>query len=785
MGIFRRRPLFLWCAVLTAAVAVGFFQFGCNLFPTSHAAAILGWSLMATSLAGLGIGIVCLVRQNRRAALVTMIATALALLGLWQSFAYFGNQSMSRYAEGQTVTVCGVAVERPVAGGQLTTFSLELYTVDGRAADGLATMVCYYPSAIRVGDIVEMPATVISMETAAGDGYSAYALRGDGYVLALEVTDEEAECVVGRDTDNVRVCMGKLRRTLAYRLEEAVGEDASGLPSALLLGDKSHLTDAVRRDFARTGVSHLLAISGLHMTLLFGLLEVFLRLVRISRRVRAVILSVMAVGYLLLLGFPPSATRAIIMLGFVYLSTLLSVRADPLTSLGVAGVLILACTPYAAADAGFWMSYLATLGILAFSPWLQGLSARWQGTADAHPLLARLKARVLRVGGGLAVGVIAMSFTLSVVAAVIGEMGILSPVVTLLLTPLCGAVLVLSLILLPTAYTDVGTAIARLVSAICSLMTDLTAYLSDFRWSAVSLTHPLILPLAVLMTAALFVLLILHLPPRRRWMTVLPLLVGWLAIGGVLGIASLTDGDTPDVSYLEPSSQSDMLVLVEGRDAVICDMANGSYSSLRAASLEASRRGSTEIAALVLTHYHRSQSGALYDLFGRETVRALWVPHPITADDYNYLSGCLHIAERAGVPVVMYEPGERMRVFGDCELAVHKTFIDRSVQPILLLTLDTDTAPDRGGELVYCAASVFESDLGDTAAAEIASADAVIFGKHGPLVKTPFGAHLTYAEGVRIVLSADDDVRMHFSPASVPESAELWAGQWRFSWDSE
>ncbi len=794
MDIFRNRPLFLWCAAFTAASAGGFFLFGQYAEDAPLAGPALVLLIAAPALLGVGIGIPLWVRRHRRGAVTLILAALLLSAGLGQSYAHFNGRQARHFRTlaHETVTVRAIAVDRPVAGGQLTNLSLELIAVNGQSAEGLATMTCSYSSDINVGDIIEMQAEVIPPDEAVGDGYSTQMMQGDGYVLWLQVTDEQAEQVIGQDTDYWRVRAGNLRRALAYRLESVVGEEAAGLPSALLLGDKSHLTNEAQRDFGRAGVSHLLAISGLHMTLLFGLLEGILRLVRVPRRMRAVLLSVAAIGYLVLLGFPPSATRAVIMLGFVYLSALLSAQADAVTALGVAGACILACTPYAAADAGFWMSYLATLGLVTMMPLVNSIAgsagrraARGRFSVRAPVLaevLARLQALLIKLGTGLLVGIIAMSFTLSVVAAVIGEMGILSPVATLVLTPLCGAVLLLSLFLLPVAYTDAGQVLGRLIARICSLMTELAERMAEPRWAVVSLVHPLILPVALLMAGALLILLAVRLPKGRRWVLMLPLLVGWTAIGGILAVTEATGGDKPAVSFLQPSSQSDMLILTQGRDAVICDLSNGSYSSLHAAATEASRRGATEIAALVLTHYHRSHSGALFELLGRETVRALWVPRPASTEDYHFLSACLETAERAGVPVVIYDLGSTLQIFGDCVLTVEDAALSRSVQPICLLSLDTEPLPDRGGELVYCGSSLFESELSDAAAARIARADAVIFGNHGPLIKEPFGGTLTFAEDAHIVLSQTGDVSAYFDASAVPDSAAVWLGAWRFDW---
>lgn len=783
MDIFRHRPLFLWCTAFAAASAGGFLLFGTRTLANPSAQTLLVCMIALLFALGIGVGLALWLTHRRRQAVTLLLAAVLSTLGLLQAYASFAGAQTRRLQalEGQTVAVTGVITERRGGGGYISSFSVELDAVDGQDTDGMAVLTCYYNADLHAGDAVEIRTNAVPLDEIAGDGYSAVALLGDGYVLGLVSETEADVTVTGKLTDHIFVRMGVLRHTLATRLDAVLDKRAAGLPSALLLGDRSDLPDNVRRDFARAGVSHLLAISGLHMTLLFGLLAGLLRLCRLPRRPRAVLLGLAAFGYLVMLGFPPSATRAVVMLGFVYLSSLLFLRADPLTSLGVAGFLILTVTPHAAADAGFWMSYLATLSLLSVMPWVNRLLAKRNSDQAMHPWLTRAGNVLRKIGVGLLVGVVAMSSTLSVVAAVIGETGILSPVTTLLLTPLCGAVLLLSLVALPLAHTPAGLAVGSLINLICGAMTDLAARMASPRWVVVSLTHPAVLPVAVIMLVVILVLLGISLSERRRWLIAAPLLAGWLAIFGILTVSHHMDGDSLKVSFLQPSSQADMLVLVEGRDAVICDFSNGSVTSMTAATTEASRRGATEVAALVLTHYHRSTAGTLYRLLGRETVRALWVPYPIDEDDYYFLLDCIEKAEDAGVPVTVYREGESLRVFGTGRMTLQTDALKRSTQPVLLLTLDTDPTLDGRGELVYCGSAVFESGLSYAAASAVSSADVVILGNHGPLVKRGFGADLTLREHARVVISEKGDVAACLQTDGMPESVDLWLGQRRFT----
>ncbi len=773
MDILHRRPLFLCCAVFMLSAAAGLLLDGAGKLITG------GLILLGTVL------FACLRYFKRRdtyRAVTAVAAGILAILALFQSHQTFGSDTRADLyrPEQTTVQVQATVTDRRGSGGNMTSYTLSLEAVNDQPADGLALLTCYYVSDLRPGNEITLEATLLPLSEAAGDGYDATALMGDGYVIGLLSEDETTVTVTRENSPSLLVRAGNLRRTLSARLNLLTGDGSHGLPSALLLGDKTALSDSVRRDFARAGVSHLLAISGLHVTLLFGLLGLFLRLVRVPKRVRAVILSLAAVGYLILLGFPPSATRAVIMLGVTYLSYMISERADPLTSLGVAGGLIIAVTPYAVVDAGFWMSFLATLGLVTLMPLVQAWIDR-PPRREAPLWWQLLRKDLLKPLAALAVGLTAMSFTLSVVAAVIGEMGILSPVATILLTPLCAAVLVLSLLCLPFVGTAWGTLLGDLTEIICTFMTNLTAWMAKPAWGVISLRHPAVVPIAAVMTIATLILLVIRLPKRRRFLVVVPILVGWLAVGGVLTVHQHLTRHRVEVTYLQPSTASDALVLVSGRQGFICDLTNGSQSSMTAAAREAERQGATELAVYMLTHYHTSTAGALSTLLDRETVRALWLPRPADEEEYDLLLSCLEKPESAGVPTYLYDPGEALRVFGEGTLMLETAELRRSVQPVLLVSLDVSPAETGKDRLVYCGSAVFESTLSHRAAELIAEADTVIFGSHGPLFKMSYGEELDLTNAREVILSAHQDTAEWFDPASLPAGVPLWKGQKRLT----
>ncbi len=152
----------------------------------------------------------------------------------------------------------------------------------------------------------------------------------------------------------------RARGLVARRLRALYGE-RSGLVEAMVLGSRHDVDPAVRREFVRAGLAHLLAISGLHVGIIAGWL--LLALGRVLPRRAAWLSSVVATwAYVCLLGFPAPATRAA---GFFTLYAVARVRQrhPPFSAvLAVAVLVVLLLDPAAAAGVGTWLSVAAVWG---------------------------------------------------------------------------------------------------------------------------------------------------------------------------------------------------------------------------------------------------------------------------------------------------------------------------------------------------------------------------------------------------------------------------------------
>jgi len=138
----------------------------------------------------------------------------------------------------------------------------------------------------------------------------------------------------------------------------------TALLMGLLIGDRSEISETLQNDFRRTGLVHVLSISGYHIVLLAGLLTLFLRTLRLPRKFSQILSIILMCVYAPITGGSAAVWRAVLMFCVMECGNILQKTSTSINALGVALVLILLFSPEQAFDAGFQLSAAATCGIL-------------------------------------------------------------------------------------------------------------------------------------------------------------------------------------------------------------------------------------------------------------------------------------------------------------------------------------------------------------------------------------------------------------------------------------
>ncbi|MEE0955190.1 MAG: ComEC/Rec2 family competence protein [Eubacterium sp.] len=167
---------------------------------------------------------------------------------------------------------------------------------------------------------------------------------------------------------NIKDKLSAIRTRASKRLSLLMTPDQAGTLSAMLTGDRQFLEEEDKLDYQMSGVMHVLAISGLHITLIGSLFFELLIFLNFPRPAAALISSAATILYCIFTGSPPSAVRAAIMFLVLTGAKLLYRTYDSLSALSLAGILMLAANPGQLFYSGFQLSYGAVIGAAALYP---------------------------------------------------------------------------------------------------------------------------------------------------------------------------------------------------------------------------------------------------------------------------------------------------------------------------------------------------------------------------------------------------------------------------------
>lgn len=200
------------------------------------------------------------------------------------------------------------------------------------------------------------------------DARNYYAARKIyGQVKKAAIVYTEPPNIIGRGKE----CLWQLRRHLAETFLEVYGEENGALLAAMLLGERTFLSEETQSLYKAAGALHVIAVSGLHISLLGLGLYRLLRRIFTAQAPAAVISVLCMAAYVFLVGNPPSAVRAFIMFAMGLLAGYWKRTLDTPTALSLSAAIILMGNPFYIGQSSFLLSFLAILAISVFQPALK------------------------------------------------------------------------------------------------------------------------------------------------------------------------------------------------------------------------------------------------------------------------------------------------------------------------------------------------------------------------------------------------------------------------------
>lgn len=391
-------------------------------------------------------------------------AAAMLLYGLYDCFVY---RNIVKY-DGCQVEVKGVITDYTEYGGDKTA-----YTVKGVInGDVTAEVSCYTDSTnAEIGDSV----TVLGL---ASKLKNSYTFPAEDYYKAkgmfLRINRVSGFDYVPRESFSVKRALYNYRDKIIGVIGNEIDTDGKAVMEAMLFGDKSELESTQKTLLYRAGIGHLMAVSGVHLSVVCSFFWLFISRLPINKFFRFGLLLIPIFCFSAMAGFSNSVVRSAIMTVIVYGASLFRRRADVFNSLGISVIILTIAAPFAVRDASFLLSVGGVFAIGVAAPEVI------KAIEQKYELGTFLKSAITSVC------VTVMIFPVTILF--FDEVSVASPISNLLLMPLCTLILVGGIIVsLTGGISVVAVPVLKVCEILCKIVLAVSKFIGGLHFSYIPL----------------------------------------------------------------------------------------------------------------------------------------------------------------------------------------------------------------------------------------------------------------------------------------------------------
>ncbi len=305
-------------------------------------------------------------RQNRLI-LISVLASVLAFAAF--SIYTFVIVEPVLQLDGYDANISATLCELPEEGNGKYSYTLKTDSIDIEGAKQEIKLKISTNNPINI-DIYDKLKAKVHFYKAHDDSDSFNTLNYQNskgiYINAFMYEYENYE-VLPADSKPLYYYAIRFRQRMMESINSLVPQREAALLNAVMLGQKQGLDIDIRDNMRIAGVSHLVSVSGLHLAILGQFLMSMFLFLGVSKKFSAGFTAALIFIFMALTGFVPSVMRAGIMALLFYIGILFERESEPLTSLGIAVLIMCIANPLAGGDIGLILSFFATLGLLLFS----------------------------------------------------------------------------------------------------------------------------------------------------------------------------------------------------------------------------------------------------------------------------------------------------------------------------------------------------------------------------------------------------------------------------------
>ncbi len=312
-----------------------------------------------------------------------------------------------------------------------------------------------------------------------------YDLSGAADGILLFARGDNAEILWQCERTPYYYCL-HFRELVSNQIDDYMPQEYSGILKGLIFGGSANVPSEVTKAFRNSGVSHLLAVSGLHTSLWCGLIIFLFKLLHIPTKIRNIFCVIFLMGFCIITGFTPSVIRSSLMSLLLFSAPFARTEPDSLNSLGFAGTVLIISNPYVVFNLSFQLSLCATLGVLLVVHYENRIRNAFK-RIQFRPLRTILNYAVcsflLSAGAGL--------FTMPVSAFNFGTLSVCAPITNILSVKPAFYAMICGTVATATSYIKLGMVhkitifLYNISELLLKFVTEITAKISDFTYCTI------------------------------------------------------------------------------------------------------------------------------------------------------------------------------------------------------------------------------------------------------------------------------------------------------------
>ncbi len=702
MNIFDKRPLLL---IITSLIS-GFVIF-------TFSGKILRGLLTALAILLICLSLFLFLKKKIKNKLIIIIPTAL-LVSMLLSLIYFDLYFDLYRQYDEAVNIEGTIVSREDYDYSSTVI-LKTSKINNKNKPGYKILLDVSRQQIderyNAGAIISFNAKLEEFENFSDiDANAYYFAKG----INANATSIGRIKLIGHTAVPLSSRLKEIREHVVNRMTNLSSENSAYLFSALFLGERDLLNDRIKLDFKVLGITHILALSGLHLSIISSGVLSLLSFLKIKKKPRFIIVSIIIVSYMVITGMSVSVVRAGIMIILSSALFLLGKTKDSLTSLAISVFLILLCSPYAIYDLALWLSALSTLGIVV----MQELMVYKKTTTI-------IDKAVKIVLDSLLSSFFAISATLLITTNIFGTISIVSCISTLVFSLLAEAIIYIGMLVL--IFGDI-IPLGFILDFVSDITYKLARILSEPDWIYVSADSIFIQILVASYTIAFILFIISNFRNRRKSAGIL--VICFI----VILISSTTVGiftNNVDKAIYHHNDSGDAILLQSNSQTAMVASSDSTSSSAYDNFDFLTEHYITHLDYYYLTNYSYKLISHIRKLLSLIRMDIIYLPMPLNEDEENMLEDIKYELENYNVKLYIYQNEETVGLSKYTIKSLYRTKLgDKIKRNALTLSNGENTC-------LYLSSGMLDDDGYDVLLSQIKKINVIIFGTYGTRYSNP------------------------------------------------